>query len=95
MFFRRRKNKDVVRYPCPCCGYLTFTEEPGDTFYICPVCFWEDDGMQADDPDLESGVNRVSLNQAKMNFAQFGACEHGVEKYTRKPKPCEIPSGRQ
>jgi len=34
-----------VDYPCPCCGYLVFTEPPG-SFEICPICFWEDDVSQ-------------------------------------------------
>ncbi len=34
-----------ANYPCPCCGYLVFTEPPG-SYTICPICFWEDDISQ-------------------------------------------------
>ena len=62
------------KYRCPCCGYLTLDDEPGH-FDICPVCFWEDDNLQADDPYYEGGPNGISLNQARENYKKFGACE--------------------
>lgn len=43
-------------YTCPCCGYKTLDEEPPDTFDICRICFWEDDGVQFQDPDFEGGA---------------------------------------
>jgi len=33
-------------YPCPCCGYLVFTEPPG-SYDICSICFWEDDPVHS------------------------------------------------
>lgn len=47
-------------YPCPCCGYLTITDEPPGTFEICPVCNWEDDEVQYYDENYEGGANSVS-----------------------------------
>ena len=35
----------MAEYPCPCCGYLMFNEEPG-SYDICEVCGWEDDLSQ-------------------------------------------------
>ena len=61
------------RFPCPCCGFLTLSEKPPGTFVICPVCAWEDDNVQYDDPCYEGGANRVSLNEAKSNYLLFGA----------------------
>lgn len=46
------------RFACPCCGYKTYLEEPGGTYLICAVCFWEDDPVQLSDPDFEGGANR-------------------------------------
>lgn len=63
----------MARYPCPCCGYLTLGERPPGTFEICPVCAWEADNVQFHDPAYEEGANRVSLNQARANFIQYGA----------------------
>jgi len=79
------------RYSCPCCGYLTLILEPPGTFRLCPVCYWEDDPIQFDDPDYTGGANRVSLNQARENFLRFGACEEVVVSRVRKPLPEEIP----
>lgn len=55
-------------YACSCCGYRTLTE-PSE-YFICKVCFWEDDGTSmADD---YSSVNRMTLREAKSNFENRG-----------------------
>jgi hypothetical protein len=77
-------------YRCLCCGYLTLTEEPPGTFEICPVCNWEDDFVQATDPDFAGGANHVSLSQARKNFAMFGAATEDAKARVRKPLPEEI-----
>ena len=74
-----------MEYTCPCCGYKTLDEEPTDTYEICKICFWEDDGLQIREPDYEGGANEVSLIQAQKNFAEFGACEEGCSEFVRKP----------
>ena len=61
-------------YPCPCCGYLVFSEPPG-TYEICPVCDWEDDASQLRYARMAGGANRVSLLEAQQNFARFGTSE--------------------
>jgi len=76
--------------PCPCCGHLTFEELDG-SYLICPVCFWEDDPVQNHNPSYAGGANRVSLIQAKENFAKFGAKEERVLKHVRRPLPEETP----
>jgi hypothetical protein len=78
-------------YKCPCCSFLTLSEDPPGTYEICPVCFWEDDGVQFNDADYAGGANHVSLNQAKRNFAEFGAAERRVLRWVRKPLSAEIP----
>jgi len=79
-------------FPCPCCGYLTIGEEPPGTFEICPVCFWEDDNVQFEDPNYAGGANSVSLNQARENFRLFGAVSKEFVNQVRKPLPQEIRS---
>jgi len=74
-----------TRYYCPCCGYNTFNEEPPGTYSVCPICFWEDDPIQFDDPNYNGGANQVSLRQAQINFEQFGACEKDMIKNVIKP----------
>ncbi|NQY30780.1 MAG: hypothetical protein HRT69_15080 [Flavobacteriaceae bacterium] len=63
------------KFYCDCCGYNTLGERPTGNYEICNICFWEDDPIQSSEPDYEGGANRVSLNQAKRNFDEFGACE--------------------
>jgi len=58
---------------CPCCGYYTLTEEPPNTYDICKFCYWEDDGLQYEDPNYEGGANDMSLNQAKESYLKIGA----------------------
>ncbi|WHO76586.1 MULTISPECIES: CPCC family cysteine-rich protein [Rhizobium] len=41
-----------------------------------PVCFWEDDGQDDHDAELVRGGPNgpLSLVQARLNFAESGAC---------------------
>ncbi|MHC6203286.1 CPCC family cysteine-rich protein [Breznakiellaceae bacterium SP9] len=54
--------------PCACCTNNTI---PADSKYFdfCPVCNWQDDPIQNDDPDYDGGANHISLNEAKRAFA--------------------------
>ena len=54
---------------CPCCGMYEYSRDVGG-YEICPVCWWEDDRQQRNDPDLAGGANDQSLNQARALFAQ-------------------------
>ncbi|MDV2884660.1 CPCC family cysteine-rich protein [Alkalihalophilus pseudofirmus] len=74
-----------MKYTCPCCGYKVLDEEPPGSYEICSICFWEDDGVQFDDPDYEGGANTPSLRQAQINYLSFGACEKGCIEFVRKP----------
>ena len=80
----------MMRYRCPCCGYYTFLEEPRGNYDICPVCYWEDDPIQSRDPDYEGGANTVSLNMARENYKNYGACDEKCIKYVRKPNADEL-----
>jgi hypothetical protein len=62
-----------MSYACPCCGYKTLTASGGGTFEICPVCHWEDDNVQHDDPDYEGGANGISLRNAQASFTASDA----------------------
>lgn len=76
-----------MKSPCPCCGNLTLEHAAG--YDICPVCFWEDDGVT----DLEqySGPNHMRLSEAKANFARYGAmCDRFIQ-HVRAPLPEEMP----
>lgn len=75
----------MKKYECPCCRYLTLDEEPPGTYLVCPVCFWEDDPLQFDNPDYERGANPVSLNQARANFLEFGASAKEHIQNVRRP----------
>lgn len=65
------QNKSQDYYNCPCCNYPTLPER--GVYYICPLCFWEDDGQ--DEPFCEEvwgGPNgNYSLTEARNNFAEY------------------------
>ena len=81
------------KFACPCCGHKTFTEKPNGTYDICPVCFWEDDPIQLDDPNYEGGANPTSLRQAQKNFIEFGACDEDMKRNVR-PANSEEPKDK-
>ncbi len=76
-------------FPCPCCGYLVF-DEPG-AYDLCPLCFWEDDGIQLEfATTCAGGANGVTLLEAQRNFAAFGACEERARAHVRAPSSSDI-----
>lgn len=78
-------------HPCACCGFLTISFPSGDTYEICPVCFWEDDNFQNYDVDNKGGANEISLREAKQNFSKFGVSDLQFIKYVRRPTQDEFP----
>ena len=78
------------KFPCPCCGYYTLDDKADNTFQICPVCYWEDDGVQLNDIDYKYGANNVSLREARTNFKKYGAIEKQFLKFVRLPKQDEL-----
>ncbi len=48
---------------CPVCGRHRFSKR--NSYEICPVCGWEDDALQKENPDFEGGANSQSLNEAR------------------------------
>jgi hypothetical protein len=50
---------------CMCCDLPTLPED--SMFEICPLCGWQDDGVQNDDPDFDGGANKLSLNEYRQN----------------------------
>ena len=43
------------------------------TYRICPVCRWQDDPVQARNPDYSGGANEESLREARANYRR-GFC---------------------
>ena len=73
---------------CACCGFRTL--KSGADYEVCPVCFWEDDGLGESEPDKPSGPNHeLSLSQARANFKAVGACHSRFVSKVRAPLPHE------
>ena len=77
---------DRPRFACPCCGYVTLPEQPPGTFEICPVCWWEDDKIQFDDPEHQGGANRPSLTEARATYLKVKASERRFMTQVRPPR---------
>lgn len=58
------KNKWKPNCICPICEKHQFD----DSYEICPVCFWENDDYQYDNPDSMGGANSLSLNDYKKRW---------------------------
>jgi hypothetical protein len=78
-------------HSCPCCHNLTLTER--NSYDICPVCYWEDDGQDDANADVVRGGpnGRLSLSQARLNYANFRACERRMIDCVRPPEDGERP----
>jgi hypothetical protein len=73
-------------HQCPACDYFSLPKR--GQYEICPVCFWEDDGLDLDRIDVVSGPNHLTLREARANFRQIGACdldarEHVLDESSR------------
>lgn len=79
------------KFPCPCCGFLSRSEENYGTYEICEICYWEDDPLQAKNPDFAGGANIPSLKEARKNFLKYGASSKEYINIVRKPFPKEVP----
>ena len=74
----------MPRFTCPCCGYVVFHQPPGN-YEVCPICYWEDDGVQVTDPWFDGGANTPNLVDAQRDFLRFGAMEERFVEHVRKP----------
>ncbi|WP_201772947.1 CPCC family cysteine-rich protein [Devosia riboflavina] len=82
----------ILRFPCSCCGFLTYVYPPAGGYEVCPVCFWEDDPVQAADENYAGGANRVSLSTTRRNFREYGAKDRLSLPHVRPPEPRELPA---
>ena len=62
------KSEDIVKNSCPVCGYLTLDER--DSFDICSICFWEDDGIDDFEVNNDSGPNHMTLKEGREIFQE-------------------------
>ena len=63
-------NTDLYqKIKCPVCGKYEFNDL--NDFDICPVCGWENDVIQLEDPDYDGGANHISLNEARMIYKKI------------------------
>jgi len=86
--FKPRESEKTYR--CPCCRYKTLYGR--GHFEVCKVCFWEDDGQDDHDADrVRGGPNGgLSLSQARLNFAAYGAWSREHVPNVRAPLPDEL-----
>lgn len=78
-----------MKYTCPSCGYKVF-DEPSGSYSICPICFWEDDYVQNNDPLYRGGANTVSLYEAQQNYIKYGVSELRFKNKVRSPNEDDI-----
>jgi Cysteine-rich CPCC len=72
-------------FPCPACGFLTFSGRPG-SYDICRLCGWEDDDVQLAHPRLRGGANSQSLVEAQMEAIRRHPREKkSLDNYQRDP----------
>ena len=60
-------NDLIMRRKCPCCQ-----KGRVDKFEVCEVCGWENDPVQANDPNFKGGANEDSLNEHRAKFMENG-----------------------
>ena len=79
----------ILNTHCPCCGIYDYEQEIGGTYFICPVCDWEDDLVQLNNPDYTGGANVLSLNQKREMFKKNQTCADNHIIFISKPSDFE------
>lgn len=75
----------ACRYPCPCCGEITYPAPPGEAAgYICPVCFWESDGFTASDDEPSDENGGMTLNEARERYRERGIVRQDLLRHRFK-----------
>lgn len=59
-------------FPCVCCGISLGMPPCSDSFWICPICGWEEESFQFRLPWVPAGPNRHSLWHARRNAKTTG-----------------------
>lgn len=54
-------------------------------YEICPVCFWEYDPIQNDNPNYSGGANSISLFDVIHNYQKYGAISKEYISFVRNP----------
>ena len=81
------------KYPCPCCGYLTFPVPKEEALaYICPVCFWENDLFDPGEDAPSDENHGMTLCQGRENYRKYGAVRPDFLRYVRPPRDWERPA---
>ncbi len=81
------KSDDTI---CPVCEGYYF--EFNNDFDICPICGWENDGVQRDKKDYWGGANSISVNEAKViysllqNEATKSKVSQIIDKYEQRER---------
>lgn len=62
------------RYPCPCCGSLTYPVPPKEDIggYICGICWWENDRFLRSEDDPSDQNHGITLREGRQNVASCG-----------------------
>ena len=70
---------------CPCCNYNTL--DARGEYDICPLCYWEDTGVN--ELDIYVSINQQSLGEAKTKFDKIknSLFEIKNQKYLKK---CDV-----
>ena len=55
---------------CPVCDEYEFEGDSNND--VCDICGWENDGLQYDDHDDWEGPNRISVNEARLEYSLLG-----------------------
>ena len=83
-----------MKEKCLCCGYKTLPKKVEECIcFICPVCFWENDIFMKniyDTKEKSDSNGGMTLDEARDNYKNYGACDKKFIDKVRKPNKDEI-----
>ena len=83
-----------MKEKCLCCGYKTLPKKVEECIcFICPVFCWENDISMKniyDTKEKSDSNGGMTLEEARENYKNYGACDKKFIDKVRKPNKDEI-----
>jgi hypothetical protein len=84
---------EICNIQCPCCGCFTIRNDNEIVVNICGICGWQYSSKEKKHPDIITGLNNISLNEARKNYKKYKVSDVKFleNNWLREPLADELP----
>ncbi len=81
---KEEKAKTKAKKKCKCCGKRVLDKD--NLYEVCPVCGWESDKLQEDNPKMAGGANELSLKEYRKKYKKENSNKKSFKDFLNKFK---------